>query len=53
MALGLTDATVHLIVDTLAGILGPIVLAILVDRLGFGWIHSAPRFLQTRGRMHG
>jgi fucose 4-O-acetylase-like acetyltransferase len=45
--LGVTDAGVHLVVGTALGVVVPVVVASVVERLGWSWVFGAPRFLRA------
>ncbi|WIB66775.1 acyltransferase [Curtobacterium sp. MCBD17_035] len=47
--LGVQDPVVHVVVGTLAGVVGPILLGIVLERLRFPWLFTAPsRLTGTR-----
>jgi fucose 4-O-acetylase-like acetyltransferase len=43
MELEVTDVWVHLVAGTVLGLLVPIALAVLAERVGWGWLFSVPR----------
>lgn len=45
---GMTDSWVHLVAATTLGVVVPIALANVMDRLGWGWLFGLPRLLDRR-----
>lgn len=45
--LGVTDPWVHLVTGTTLGVVVPVVVASVVERLGWSWVFGLPRFLRA------